>query len=1327
MPENPIYKFLQENNLTTKDENSFVEEYSKPENSAKLHQFLQENNLTKKSKDEFYNEYFAVKKKEEPPSTSGGAYVRPLSQGAGEPAQSFSEATLGRLSDDQFRARKEAETNRQKAIEKEQARVRKEQFYSNVKPIAQSTAEDIDLFAPNNSLPSTGEIYQTLKQIEINKAKGFQYKPKPITQPLASDVTKTTITPRLTATLSEEERNRQLALKAKEKEEETSLTETKEEATPLQKTLTLASNVAKGAIGVGRDFAQVGDLLIRKGIENTFEGEPKKYKPEVQGIIDRVRGYNLQRGDEAFEKDLGQYFYEHPEYKKSDAAQTARGLGQVIPSVVVGLLTGGTGVFAQTAIQGTLSGTQIFNEAYKRAKEYGTDDETAIKTAFLDAVGESYIDAFPTLKLLNRFNKTVGGGFWNKAKQSAKEVGIAFVEGGTSEGLQKIVSNAIASYNYDDNVALLDDVFEEGKIGGFTQSLLSLGLSAIKHARVKAKTPQQKAELDKKEASLYDAMKSQNIASPPMEGKTQPPAEGGAPSPTPPASGTTTAVKEEAATPQGEVTAEEKAVTPQGEEPLVEGNTPEEIATNIQVKLDDIKTQRADILKSLPTDESGKRIKNAEAQAQLDDLEEQELKLQEYDSQNKQRVSGQVGEGQKPVETQPVGAGGEEAVAPSGVFQTPTQEVIIPDTPAAHVTAVMDNPTTTNVQNLADNAVSLAQEVIKQGNDQGTIPQEKMPTLEETKPVVEAPKVEMPKIEAPKVEEAKASVVGGEKSILNSDTDLKGDEKDEFMLPVTYTQSKRVGDEVQFVNSQGEQMTGNYRGTNTEGKAIIDRPQSKDGKKYNLTSVVPESDVTFPKYEDTGLDKGSSDAIKYAIENDLYTNAISEGRMTATDAVKIIESAGLKVPKDISEQSLKETSVAEAPKTEPTEALKDVESTAKALEGVIGKKVKRETNEIIINLEKKLKKTELERTNYLLEGKRSITTDENLKNEISELKKQIFNEENKLALIRKDNLQKMIDSNQLKTAIENNLITAENARLETIGNGIEVPSWLQKIVDSNKAKKEIATDSILNRTTDFLGKEKMEFMIPKTDPSVITKDIVDYLVGHVKRAIENGKYENAIAEGRMTAKDAKTIIESYGLKVPSKIQQLLGKPTEAPKTEAKPSEVTKEPTPSKIEVDYKEQLKAEFANLADIIASATGARKNFVDNLNEDQKNTVWRSIKNISTIAAKATGKKGKELVQEVIERVKELSNDLANWLEQNKEFASKLIAPIEPTNIRIFEELDVMNEKRMGVGERTKQNKAYNEKHGDQAQLARDITKNYKKYIDKLQEEGIIVKIKC
>jgi hypothetical protein len=67
MPENEIYKFLKENNLTSKDEASFTKEYSNPEKAQELHKFMLENELTDKDSATFYETYFnpEVKKKEE--------------------------------------------------------------------------------------------------------------------------------------------------------------------------------------------------------------------------------------------------------------------------------------------------------------------------------------------------------------------------------------------------------------------------------------------------------------------------------------------------------------------------------------------------------------------------------------------------------------------------------------------------------------------------------------------------------------------------------------------------------------------------------------------------------------------------------------------------------------------------------------------------------------------------------------------------------------------------------------------------------------------------------------------------------------------------------------------------------------------------------------------------------------------------------------------------------------------------------------------------------------------------------------------------------------
>jgi hypothetical protein len=63
MENNPIYDFLKANNLTSKDESSFISEYSDPAKAKKLHGFFVQNNLTTKKFDDFYGEYFDVKKK----------------------------------------------------------------------------------------------------------------------------------------------------------------------------------------------------------------------------------------------------------------------------------------------------------------------------------------------------------------------------------------------------------------------------------------------------------------------------------------------------------------------------------------------------------------------------------------------------------------------------------------------------------------------------------------------------------------------------------------------------------------------------------------------------------------------------------------------------------------------------------------------------------------------------------------------------------------------------------------------------------------------------------------------------------------------------------------------------------------------------------------------------------------------------------------------------------------------------------------------------------------------------------------------------------------
>ena len=63
MDNNPIYKFMKENNLTQMDEASFVKAYSDPQKSAQIHKFMVDNKLTNLDAGAFHSAYFDPSKK----------------------------------------------------------------------------------------------------------------------------------------------------------------------------------------------------------------------------------------------------------------------------------------------------------------------------------------------------------------------------------------------------------------------------------------------------------------------------------------------------------------------------------------------------------------------------------------------------------------------------------------------------------------------------------------------------------------------------------------------------------------------------------------------------------------------------------------------------------------------------------------------------------------------------------------------------------------------------------------------------------------------------------------------------------------------------------------------------------------------------------------------------------------------------------------------------------------------------------------------------------------------------------------------------------------
>jgi hypothetical protein len=191
---------------------------------------------------------------------------------------------------------------------------------------------------------------------------------------------------------------------------------------------------------------------------------------------------------------------------------------------------------------------------------------------------------------------------------------------------------------------------------------------------------------------------------------------------------------------------------------------------------------------------------------------------------------------------------------------------------------------------------------------------------------------------------------------LNSDTDLKGDNKEPYMLlndnsisGVQWLQAeaekyptKKVSVYDIYPKSVVDRFLNNPNEVHGSAKQILD--DLNNGVAISKKPIIQKN--ILAKGQTNGFDKyivadgyhriqallakgiteievkelpsdiqskypANEFKIKNEIENAIkekkYQKAISGGRMTATDAKTIIESAGLEVPKDIAEQSIKET------------------------------------------------------------------------------------------------------------------------------------------------------------------------------------------------------------------------------------------------------------------------------------------------------------------------------------------------------------------------------------------------------------------------------------
>jgi len=189
--------------------------------------------------------------------------------------------------------------------------------------------------------------------------------------------------------------------------------------------------------------------------------------------------------------------------------------------------------------------------------------------------------------------------------------------------------------------------------------------------------------------------------------------------------------------------------------------------------------------------------------------------------------------------------------------------------------------------------------------------------------------------------EAGSVGVGGEQekgfTVLGSDKDLKGSKKELWQYEADEYDKKYESDKQKILEEVEKDFDGGY--SYYEGKIGGERFKLRFNKDHAANRRNNDAGVSFKdlwgytnkqeflKAVGDYLDEVGfrhDYLVKEAVKDGFYNDAIKEGTMTANDAKTIIESAGLEVPKDILEQSLKETPKAETTQSKNV-ATKEVE------------------------------------------------------------------------------------------------------------------------------------------------------------------------------------------------------------------------------------------------------------------------------------------------------------------------------------------------------------------------------------------------------------------
>ena len=197
--------------------------------------------------------------------------------------------------------------------------------------------------------------------------------------------------------------------------------------------------------------------------------------------------------------------------------QTAAALGQMVPVILTGGISGGGRAIAKEAgkkglsmqavanygkdiisrmgsAQGVVTVSQVAAPSYQQAKMEGATENEALGYALQNAVITFPLEMMPVNNLFKRLDNVLVG---NKGVEVLKRALVGGVEEGVTEGIQNIYENVSADAIYGTTREFLDGVGEATAVGGTVGTIMNGLLTALLGRRARATSETEREQLDK--------------------------------------------------------------------------------------------------------------------------------------------------------------------------------------------------------------------------------------------------------------------------------------------------------------------------------------------------------------------------------------------------------------------------------------------------------------------------------------------------------------------------------------------------------------------------------------------------------------------------------------------------------------------------------------------------------------------------------------------------------------------------------------------------------------------------------------------------------------